>query len=137
MKNKKYITLLIASLAVMAVLSACAPAAMTDIKDITWKWTNLNGSETVVSNPEQYTITFGTDGNYNLRNDCNVGNGAYTMSGSSLTIQPGASTLAYCGDASLDQLFISSLASVESFKIENGKLMLTLAGNAGVMQFSK
>ena len=45
---------------------------------------------------ENYTVEFKSDGPYSMKADCNQVNGSYTTSGSSLTIQPGASTLVAC-----------------------------------------
>jgi heat shock protein HslJ len=67
--------------------------------------------------------------------DCNVAGGSYEVDGNSLSIEVGLSTLAYCGDDSLDQAYLTMLSSVESYALEDGKLLLELADGAGRMLF--
>ena len=104
MFNKKVLTLVILSLVVTAVLSACGAQAPkgNEVKDITWKWSSLSetlpASISVVPNPENFTLLLGSDGTLSIKADCNMAGGSYTMDGSSLKITLGATTLAYCGD---------------------------------------
>ncbi len=54
-----------------------------------------------------------------------------------LTIELGPSTLAFCGEKSLDQLFLGFLINIESYAIENGQLVLELKDGAGQMIFNQ
>ena len=143
MFNKKVLTLVILSLVVTALLSACGAQAPKEnkVKDITWKWSSLSetlpASISVVPNPENYTLLLGSDGSLSIKADCNMVGGSYSLDGSALSITLGASTLVYCGDESLDQLYLTSLGQVESFSIVNGELVLKMADDAGTMQFVK
>jgi hypothetical protein len=47
----------------------------------------------------------------------------------------GPSTLAFCGDDSLDQLFLSKLGTGGTVSVENERLVLELNENAGRMVF--
>lgn len=83
-----------------------------------------------------YTITFNTDGTFNAKADCNQVSGSYQTSGSDgLTIEPGPSTLAYCGDGSLDSLFTAALAAATTYKVDGSTLTLTMTGG-GTLQFT-
>jgi len=122
--------LLVAGIAVS--VAACGIlGGGNDLTGKTWKWqaatTSVPASQSVVPDPENYTITFAADGKYAGKADCNQVAGEYTVSGSSLTIKPGVSTMAACADTSLDQLFLAGLASVTTYKVDGAKLTLTNA----------
>jgi heat shock protein HslJ len=110
---------------------ACGSSGSSDLTGKAWKWqaatTVAPASQSVVPNPANYTITFGADGKYAGKADCNQIAGEYTVSGKSLTIKPGVSTMAACGDASLDQVFILGLASVTTYKVDGATLTLSNA----------
>ena len=127
------------SLAVVgAVMLACSSGSGLTGK--AWQWTasttQAPASQSVVPDPENYTIQFNADGSFNAKADCNQVNGTYTSSGSSLTIVPGPSTMAFCGEESLDALYIAGLGSTTSYAIANNQLTLTQGGPAaGTMTF--
>jgi heat shock protein HslJ len=68
---------------------------------------------------------------------CNRVNGSYKIGSSTLTIELGASTMAFCGEQSVDQKFLESLRNVASYTIENDQLVLILKNDAGRMAFNK
>jgi heat shock protein HslJ len=108
-----------------------------DITGITWRWWGLvetdPDAQSVVPNPENYTLTLQPDGTLNIKADCNMVGGSYTLEGDALTIALGPSTMAYCGDESLDQQYLESLGSVESYAVEDGRLVMYLTGGVGKM----
>jgi heat shock protein HslJ len=122
------------------VLTACGGSSGSDITGIVWQWTALQetvpASQSVVPDPENYTISFNDDGTYALQADCNQGSGSYTLDGSSLTIEPGALTRAFCGEDSLDVIYLASLEKVSSYAIEDGQLQLKFADDGGKMDFN-
>ena len=125
---------------VALTLAACGTGSSTPtLTGVNWQWTAMQetvpASQSVVPNPENYTITFNTDGTAAIKADCNNVTANYTMSGSSLTITPGASTLMYCGDASQDTIYLASLAKVSNYAIVNGDLQLKFANDGGKMDF--
>ena len=63
----------------------------------------------VVPDPENYTLTFDTDGTFSGKADCNQVSGGYTTSGSDLTIMPGPTTMMACPEGSLDGQFLEGL----------------------------
>ena len=92
-------------------------------------------SQSVVPNPENYTITFNDDDTLSIKADCNQVTGSYTLNGSDLTITLGASTLAFCGEASQDTIYLASLSRVSSYAIESGELQLSFPDDGGKMDF--
>jgi heat shock protein HslJ len=110
-----------------------------DYVDITWQWTELietePASQSLVPNPENYTLVLRSDGTYQIKADCNVGGGGYTLEGNNLTLGPGPMTAAECGPESLFDLYLTALGSVESISMQDGNLVLHLSGNAGEMVF--
>jgi heat shock protein HslJ len=140
MKKSFGLTLLII---LALVLSACGSAGKSSSETITaivWQWAAMQetvpASQSVVPDPQNYTITFKTDGNVEIKADCNQVGGTYTLSGSSLTITLGPSTMAYCGDASQDTIYLASLAKVNSYAVVDGQLQLKFANDGGKMDFN-
>jgi hypothetical protein len=52
-----------------------------------------------------------------------------------LDITLGAMTLAFCGEASLDVIYLASLDKVSSYAIEGGGLQLKFPDDGGKMDF--
>jgi heat shock protein HslJ len=108
------------SLLIGALLAACAPAGVPvpaapagSIQNILWQWTSVKAQSTgqtdQVPNPENYTITFKTDGSLTGQADCNSFNGTYAQQ-NGFSIKLGAMTKVYCGEASLDQQIPSPIS---------------------------
>ena len=130
MMRRLVLGILVAGIAVS--VTACGIlGGGSDLTGKTWKWqaatTAAPASQSVVPDPENYTITFAADGKYAGKADCNQIAGEYTASGNSLTIKPGISTMAACAEASLDQLFLAGLASTTTYKVDGKTLTLTNA----------
>jgi heat shock protein HslJ len=123
-----------------AACSESATATPADsITGIVWQWTSVTnqstGETTTVPNPENYTITFNADGTFNGKADCNSISGTYSdENGFSITLGP--STLAFCGEASLDQQYLALLGSVAAGGPDGaGGLALETAGGEQRMMF--
>lgn len=116
------------------------PVSAESIVDTTWQWIQLIETEpaaqSVVPDPENYTLVFRPDGLYEVKADCNLGSGAYTVDGSSLTLGVMAMTMAECGPESLYDQYVGSLGNVASFGMEGGRLVLNLKDEAGRMVFA-
>ena len=132
------------SVLVMLALAACAPAATpasaptNSITGIIWQWTSVTdaGKTTTVPAPVSYTIVFNADGTLNGQADCNSFTGAWSQANGSFTIKLGASTLAFCGEASLDQQYLHLLSNVAAGGPDGaGGLALETAGSAQRMLF--
>jgi len=125
-----------ALLGVLLLVAACGPAATptpaNTITGILWQWVSVTnrstGEMTSVANPESYTITFNADGTLNGQADCNMFNGTYSQE-NGFVITLGASTMAFCGEASLDQQYLALLGSVAAGGPDGaGGLALETAG---------
>ncbi|WP_445475386.1 META domain-containing protein [Methanococcoides methylutens] len=115
--------------------------AIEEIIGIEWQWSGLTetlpASQSVVPDPENYTIAFNSDETYSIKADCNIGSGSYILEGNALTIAPGPITLAYCGPDSLDAQYLSLLSNVTSISMENEDLVLAIGENGDRMLFVK
>lgn len=129
---------------VAAKLNA-APAASTVAADplvgTVWQWAAFEDSagenDITVDNPENYQIVLWPDGTYSIKADCNVGGGSFVLDGAGLTINPGMTTLAFCGEESLDHQFTQRLFSTATYVFDgDGNLVLNLMADAGNMVFA-
>ena len=79
----------------------------------------------------RYTITFANDGTAAIKADCNQVTAAYTTTpGGSITITPGASTLAMCPEGSMGQPFVEALSTVTSYSVNGDQLTLRQPDNS-------
>lgn len=102
------------------------PISVGNITSIKWLWGGYkhSGEDTLVPNPENYTLALFPDGTYYVKAECNSGSGSYTLKENDLTIDTAAMTLAACGPESMDPEYMALLADVKSAAIEGGKLIL-------------
>lgn len=101
-----------------------------------WQWQATqaaNGSSEVAADPSRYTITFQSDGTLQIRADCNQVGGTYTVSGSSLTLTIGPSTLAACPPDSQADQFLASLNQVASATLNRPTLELGLSSGGRML----
>ena len=130
------IGLLLAGLVVPAAWAQSADEVM----GIQWQWAELTetepASQSVVPDPENYVLVLTADGSAALKADCNQVLWTYTLEGDALTFNTlGPSTMAFCGEDSLDQLFLGKLGLGGTVSLEEGRLILALNENAGSMVF--
>jgi heat shock protein HslJ len=128
----------------LLLLTACgttdsASQSSDSITGVLWQWqsvTNQDTNETTtVPNPENYTIEFNEDGTFTGTADCNSIAGTYSQeNGFSITLGP--STLAFCGEASLDTIYLDLLNNVAAGGPDGtGGLALETAGGQQRMIF--
>jgi heat shock protein HslJ len=122
--------LLVATFAL--VLAACSSSGSAGLSGTSWTVTSIGGQATVAKQP---TIVFGADGKVNGTTGCNNYNGTYTISGSSLTISPLATTLMACADPAVnaqETVFTAAFAGATSWAIgSDGNL--TLKGKTDIV----
>ena len=137
----KKIILIIAVLLALILLVACTseddPYVITDIL---WEWelvqTQPNSEITTVPDPENYTLIFREDETFEGQADCNDISGTYSQEGG-FTVTVGPSTMAFCGEDSLDQQFLELLSNVVAGGPDGaGGLALENAGGQTRMEFS-
>jgi heat shock protein HslJ len=101
-----------------------------------WKWIELNhDSQSVVSNPERYTLRFRGDGSLDFVADCVSGSATYVVEGDGLRIELGAASPVECGPSSLSKEYLEFLSSVVTFELDGSRLNLYLADGGGHMAF--
>ena len=149
MRNKWNLSVVIVG---VLVLAACAPAATptaapastpapatNTIQGVVWQWVSVTDQSTkqttTVPNPENYTITFNADYTFTGKADCNNIAGTYSQqNGFKITLGP--STMAFCGEKSLDTQYLQLLGSVAAGGPDGaGGLALETAGGAQRMMF--
>ena len=132
---------LLASLLLVALFLTACGGGSNELLNTTWQWTSMTesmpASQSVVPNPENYTIEFKRDGTFNAKVDCNQVSGSYELDGDRLTLRLGPSTMAECGPDSLYNLYISNLAVVDGYEIDNDMLILKFGAGLGEMRFEE
>jgi heat shock protein HslJ len=124
---------------------AAEPAAETAadprLLGVQWHWEEFQDTAGInsfnVPDPNDYKIFFNADGTANIKADCNTVQATYETDGSSLSISMGPSTMAFCGEESLDQIYLAQLDQVVSYVIQDGILHLNLMADAGNMVFGR
>lgn len=115
-------------------------ANQTDITNTLWEWTSLIetelASQSIVPNPEKYTLALYPDGKFDFVADCNSGTGTYSMDGQNLSLAIGISTQVECGPDSFYNQYLGLLAQVESYQVNQGQITFNLTANAGQMSFN-
>ncbi len=118
-----------------------AAAADSELVGATWIWQKFMDQaekhDIIVTYPPAYRLQLLPDGQFVFQADCNAGSGNYTMDGSSITFELGATTLAECDPTSLYDEYLSLLGQVAAYIQEGDKLILNLWADGGDMNFSK
>lgn len=109
--------------------------------NFTWQWAALietePASQSVVPDPENYTIELWDDNSFNFKADCNVGNGTYTADGDgNITLELGAMTLAACGPESLSDQYLNLLSAASKFGMVDGRFALLSSTENALMTFN-
>lgn len=130
-------------LALIALVAAVALAGCQtgdSLAGPTWQWTaqqvtNAAG-QPVTPDPASYTIEFLSDGTVNVKADCNSLSGTYTVGVPlDLTINLATTTMASCGDLSLDGMYLELLGRISTYSTNSGELRLFFADDVEAMQF--
>ena len=139
---RKITTLSISLVLLVVLLTSCSGGSglPKEVLDTTREWQQLietnPAAQSMVANSANYTLVFAQDGLYNAKADCNMVQGEYEVAGESMTIKPGPSTMAECGPESSYTQYVTFLSQVDSYRLENGKLVLTFGDGAGQMIFA-
>lgn len=115
------------------------PALLIDPELVgkTWAWerrdSNGNASDPInVPNSENYTLVFGEDGTFAAKMDCNNAAGDYTSSGiGNIMMTLGPSTMAFCGEESLDTMMSQTFGPAQNYTIEGDGSILKFIWVAG------
>jgi heat shock protein HslJ len=125
----------------IALLGACVsrqiPEPPANLAGTSWRlvyFQPFGGSPVVPPRVDRYTLDFGADGTLALGLDCNRATARWQITPSgrgTLSVIAGAMTRAFCGDGALDGRIAQDLEKIRSFKVEDGRLFLTLEAGAG------
>jgi heat shock protein HslJ len=122
------------ALAVVVALTLAACSSGSGLTGKTWQLTatttKVPASQSVVADPQNYTIEFRSDGTFSAKADCNSVAGTYTTSGSELTITLGPSTLAFCGEESVSDVYLTGLGNAAGYAIASNQLTITTKDEA-------
>ncbi len=103
-----------------------------------WKWQQTlypNDTRVVPANSENYTLKLLPDGKINMRADCNLGGGIYTLRGNEISIEITYTTRAACPPGSLEQDYIRDLNAAAIYFFKADALYVNLKNSAGTMKF--
>ena len=109
----------------------------SDLVGYVWMWTQfVENNDTVIrpNMPVNYTLEFLPDGQVSILADCNQVNGTYTVQGSRIDIELGASTMAACPEDSLSDRFLGLLGDAVIYFREAEYLYLDIMMDVGTMQ---
>lgn len=95
-----------------------------------------NDTSKVPSDPSLYTLAFLPDGTVSIKADCNMAGGPYKVEGKKISFGPLATTLAACAPGSLYDEYLKRLGEVESYLLQDDKLILLLKMESGNMKFA-
>lgn len=116
--------------------SASAKEDKASLENTTWRWQsseNARGNKLTVDKPENYWIAFNSNGELEMKADCNGGGGNYEASGNNLKISSLISTQMFCGERSNDKRFTRGLENAQQFTIEGNTL--TIKSGNDTMKF--
>ena len=105
---------------------------------VTWNWlgsTYNNDAKSEVSMSDDFTITFNEDGSFSGKADCNNFGGSYTLTGNSISIQPGPMTMAMCPQQELADQYLKDLGAAAIFFFQDDNLFIDMMMDSGTMKF--
>jgi heat shock protein HslJ len=103
-----------------------------------WKWANTihkDGRKLMPPEPKNYTVQFLEAGTLKVKADCNVKGGTYSVQRNRLIIEITYSTMAACGENSLEDQFVRDLMAGASFFLKDRELFIDLNFDSGRMTF--
>jgi heat shock protein HslJ len=104
-----------------------------------WKWYEFVDpvGETVVEDPDSYTVEFTAEGTVHIRADCNRSNGTVTADGGQIDIEALAMTRAMCPPGSLSDDFVTALNAAALYSFDGNTLLLDLPMDSGTLKLAE
>ena len=125
-----------------AVLARFIRERYMGINGPVWQWTQTlynDDRKVVPEHPENYTVEFQEDGTVSVKANCNVKGGTVSISPGekTISIEIFRSTMAFCGEGSLEEDFVKGLSAAAIYFIRNNDLYIDLKYDSGTMRFSQ
>jgi len=102
-----------------------------------WQWVSFTSplEKVAVDQPQNYTLSFKTDGVLEIKADCNNAGAAYVLTGNQIQIDVGPMTMVACPEGSLSSDFIQYLGFARLYFLKDGSLYMDLMADGGTMKF--
>jgi heat shock protein HslJ len=113
---------------------------LSPLAETYWYWVQTlysDGKKVIPTDHNRYTLKFQSNGDLNIKADCNLKGGRYVVDGNRLTLEITHSTMAACEDGSLEDTYVRDLSEGTKYLIKNGDLDIGLKHNSGTMKFSR
>jgi len=148
MKKIKFSSMFV--LLAVLLASCAAPAEPTEepattlpdeMLDTIWEWTELKVMDpeawsSPIVDPPNYTVFFSSDGFSDVEADCNFIQGQYEVEDKNLDFSVGAPTYFVCGAESASCSYLILMGQVDSYRLEDGKLILPFGDGTGELIFA-
>jgi heat shock protein HslJ len=105
-----------------------------------WQWVQTlynDGKKVAPAQLENYTVQFREDGKLNVKADCNLKGGVYSIKDSTLSIEITHSTMAACPEGSFEDQFVRDLTAAAIYFLKDGDLYIDLKYDSGTMKFTE
>ncbi len=128
----------------LALSVACSTApdggsAGDGLAGTSWRLVKIRSMDDRSYTPDdrsKYTLAFEADGRIRVRVDCNRGQGSWSEpEPGQLTFGRLVTTRVMCPPGSLHDRFIRDLGAVRSYRIQDGRLYLSLMADGGIYEF--
>jgi heat shock protein HslJ len=118
--------------------TATLPGQHTVLTEKVWGWTGFSDplQKFMVERPENYTLSFQTDGTVNIRADCNYAKGIFSLDSSRIKIEIGPVNAALCPVGSRGEEFLKILGDTAAISFREDNLLLDLMADGGTMVFT-
>ena len=114
--------------------SSASDAAVDEIANLLWQWQDLvetqPAAQSIVPNPNKYTIGFRYDGALIVQADCNDLQDTYDLQGEQISLTLDQAALVLCGEESLNEEFLTLLNAVDTYTLVGDRLELKTSNGA-------
>ena len=112
-----------------------------EMLDTIWEWTEIKVTDpeawsSPIVDPPNYTVFFNSDGFSDVEADCNFIQGEYEVAGENLNFSVGAPTYYVCAPESASCMYLILMGQVDSYRLEEDKLILPFGDGAGELIFA-
>jgi heat shock protein HslJ len=112
-----------------------------EMLDTIWEWTEIKVTDpdawsSPIVDPPNYTVFFNSDGFSDVEADCNFIQGQYEVADENLNFSVGAPSYFVCAPESASCTYLILMGQVDSYRLEEGKLILPFGDGAGELIFA-